>query len=68
MLKDFLSLSKEHEKSSTGSNNINHIIGPVVYFQKFKFTHTLGKIIYKLIICLIFIGYHTCKYIIENIK
>ncbi|GAB1861316.1 Probable Ufm1-specific protease 2 [Camponotus japonicus] len=28
MLKDFLSLSKE-EKSSTGSNNINHIIGPV---------------------------------------
>ncbi|EFN67439.1 Probable Ufm1-specific protease 2 [Camponotus floridanus] len=29
LLKDFLSLSKEHDKSSTGSNNINHIIGLV---------------------------------------
>ncbi|CAL1683447.1 unnamed protein product [Lasius platythorax] len=29
MLKDFLSMSKEHEKSSTASSNINHNTGPV---------------------------------------
>lgn len=70
MLKDFLSLSKEHERSSTASNNINHNIGLVVCFQNLNL-YALGKVIifiYNLIIFLIFTEYHTCKHVIEDIR